>query len=243
MLCRGGFAPALEIEDDGARGMWFGGYVQTYLERDLRQLSNVGNLGDFQTLMRLAAGRTARLLNESDLARDAGISQPTCHRHMQWLEVGCLISRLEAFHVNASSGLRKAKKLMWQDSGLAAWLAGIRSPGDVANRPDEGFWLEQAVFQTLQVWRGMDSASRKIFHWRDGGKRDVDFILETPQGIVGVEIKASQNVTPSDGIGLRALCAAMPKGRPFLRGIVLYGGTEPRSLGGQISALPWSCLM
>jgi predicted AAA+ superfamily ATPase len=89
----------------------------------------------------------------------------------------------------------------------------------------------------------MDSASRRITHWRDGGKRDVDFILETPEGIVGLEIKASQNVTPSDGIGLRALCAAMPKGRPFLRGIVLYGGTEPRSLGGQISALPWSYLM
>jgi predicted AAA+ superfamily ATPase len=112
----------------------------------------------------------------------------------------------------------------------------------VANRPDEGFWLEQAVFQTLQVWRGMDSTSRKIFHWRDGGKRDVDFILETPQGIVGLEIKASQTVTPSDGIGLRALSAVMPKGRPFLRGIVLYGGTEPRSLGGQISALPWNNL-
>jgi predicted AAA+ superfamily ATPase len=243
MLCRGGFPPALEIKDDAARGMWFGGYVQTYLERDLRQLSNVGNLGDFQMLMRLAAGRTARLLNESDLARDAGISQPTCHRHMQWLEVGCLISRLEAFHANASSGMRKAKKLMWQDSGLAAWLAGICCADDVSKRPDEGFWLEQAVFQTLQAWRAMDSASRRITHWRDGGKRDVDFILETPEGIVGLEIKASQNVTPSDGIGLRALCAAMPKGRPFLRGIVLYGGSEPRSLGGQISALPWSYLM
>ncbi len=243
MLCRGGFPPALEIEDDAARGMWFGGYAQTYLERDLRQLSNVGNLGDFQVLMRLAAGRTARLLNESDLARDAGISQPTCHRHMQWLEVGCLTSRLEAFHANASSGMRKAKKLMWQDAGLAAWLAGIRSPEDVANRPDEGFWLEQAIFQTLQVWRGMDSSSRRITHWRDGGKRDVDFVLETPQGVVGVEIKASQKVTPSDCTGLRALSAAMPKGRPFLRGVVLHGGTEPRSMGEGIYALPWRSLV
>jgi len=243
MLCRGGFPPALEIEDDAARGMWFGGYVQTYLERDLRQLSNIGNLGDFQTLMRLAAGRTARLLNESDLARDAGISQPTCHRHMQWLEVGCLISRLEAFHVNTSSGMRKAKKLMWQDAGLAAWLAGIRSPVDVVNRPDEGFWLEQAIFQTLQVWRGMDTTMRRITHWRDGGKRDVDFILETPQGIVGLEIKASHTVTPSDCTGLRALSAAMPKGRPFLRGVVLHGGTESRSMGENIYALPWSHLV
>jgi predicted AAA+ superfamily ATPase len=203
----------------------------------------VGNLGDFQVLMRLAAGRTARLLNESDLARDAGISQPTCHRHMQWLEVGCLISRLEAFHANASSGMRKAKKLMWQDAGLAVWLAGIRSPEDIANRPDEGFWLEQAIFQTLQVWRGMDSSSRRITHWRDGGKRDVDFVLETPQGVVGVEIKASQKVTPSDCTGLRALSAAMPKGRPFLRGVVLHGGTEPRSMGEGIYALPWRSLV
>lgn len=242
-LCRGGFPSALAMDDDAARGMWFGGYMQTYLERDLRQLTNVGSLGDFQTLMRLAAGRAARLLNESDLARDAGISQPTCHRHMQWLEVGCLITRLEAFHPNQTSGMRKAKKLMWQDSGLAAWLAGIRSPADVVNRPDEGFWLEQALFQTLQVWRGMDSTSRNIFYWRDGGKRDVDFVLETPQGIVGLEIKASQSVTPSDCIGLRALSSAMPKGRRFLRGVVLYGGTEPRSLGGEIYALPWSKLV
>jgi predicted AAA+ superfamily ATPase len=122
-------------------------------------------------------------------------------------------------------------------------LAGIRSPSNLANRPDEGFWLEQAVFQTLQVWRGMDSTSRKIFHWRDGGKRDVDFILEAPQGIVGLEIKASQSVTPSDFIGLRALSSAMPTGRRFLRGVVLYGGTEPRSLGGEIYALPWSHLV
>ena len=243
MLCRGGFPPALEIEDDAARGMWFGGYVQTYLERDLRQLSNVGNLGDFQTLMRLAAGRTARLLNESDLARDAGISQPTCHRHMQWLEVGCLITRLEAFHANASSGMRKAKKLMWQDSGLAAWLAGIRCADDISKRPDEGFWLEQAVFQTLQVWRGMDSTSRRITHWRDGGKRDVDFVLETPQGVVGMEVKTSQTVTPSDCTGLRALSEAVPHGRPFLCGIVLHGGTESRSMGEGIYALPWSHLV
>jgi predicted AAA+ superfamily ATPase len=89
----------------------------------------------------------------------------------------------------------------------------------------------------------MDSISRKIFHWRDGGKRDVDFILETPQGIVGLEIKASQSVTPSDCIGLRALSSAMPTGRRFLRGVVLYGGTEPRSLGGEIYALPWSHLV
>jgi predicted AAA+ superfamily ATPase len=239
-LCRGGFPSAMGMEDEVARGMWFGGYVQTYLERDWRQLSNVGSLGDFQTLMRLAAGRTGRLLNESDLARDAGISQPTCHRHMQWLEVGCLISRLEAFHANAASGMRKARKLMWQDGGLAAWLAGIRSAEDVANRADVGFWLEQAVFQTLQVWRGMDSVLRRISHWREGGKRDVDFVLESPEGLVALEVKNSKSVTPSDCVGLRAFRDAVPRGRGRVRGVVLYGGEEPRAMGEEIHALPWS---
>lgn len=242
-LCRGGFPPAMVMEDDASRAMWFGGYVQTYLERDLRQLSNVGSLGDFQTLMRLAAGRTARLLNESDLARDAGIAQPTCHRHLQWLEVGCLITRLETFHANAASGMRKAKKLMWQDAGLAAWLAGIRSVEDVSSRPDQGFWLEQAVFQTLQVWRGMDPASRRIMHWRNGGKKDVDFVLESPEGIVALEVKSARIATSSDADGLRAFRDAVPKGRKFCRGAVLYGGTEPRPLGDGICALPWSKLV
>jgi len=71
----------------------------------------------------------------------------------------------------------------------------------------------------------------------------VDFVLETPQGIVGLEIKASQSVTPSDCTGLRALSSAMPTVRRFLRGVVLYGGTEPRSLGGEIYALQWSHLV
>ncbi len=242
-LCRGGFPPAMLMGDEAARAMWFGGYVQTYLERDLRQLSNVGSLGDFQTLMRLAAGRTARLLNESDLARDAGISQPTCHRHLQWLEVGCLITRLEAFHANAASGMRKARKLMWQDSGLAAWLAGIRSADDVSRRADEGFWLEQAVFQTLQVWRTMDPVSRRITHWRNGGKKDVDFVLEGPEGIVALEIKNSKSVTSSDAAGLRAFRDAVPRGRKFRRGVVLHGGTESRPLGDGIVALPWGNLV
>jgi predicted AAA+ superfamily ATPase len=138
--------------------------------------------------------------------------------------------------------MRKARKLMWQDAGLAAWLAGIRSADDVSRRPDEGFWLEQAVFQTLQVWRGMDPVSRRITHWRNGGTKDVDFVLECPEGIVALEVKNSKSVTSSDADGLRAFRDAVPKGRKFRRGAVLYGGTEPRPLGNGMLALPWGKL-
>ena len=141
LLC-GGFPPALDLEADHDRGLWFAAYVQTYLERDLRQLSDVASLPNFQRLMALAANRTAKLLNQADLARDAALSHPTAHRYLNLLETGCLITRIRPFTTNPSSAMVKAPKLLWSDCGLAAWLAGIRAAEDVAKRLDSGFWLE-----------------------------------------------------------------------------------------------------
>lgn len=166
-LLAGGFPAALAASTIEARQLWFTGYVQTYLERDLRQLSAVSNLPDFQRVMALAANRGARLLNQSELARDAALPQPTVHRYLNLLETGCLLVRLSPFATNPSTGLVKAKKLLWSDCGLAAWLAGIRNAADLARRLDPGFWLEQAIFQTLQVWRALEPSRRKIHFWRD----------------------------------------------------------------------------
>ena len=141
LLC-GGFPPALALEADHDRGLWFAAYVQMYLERDLRQLSDVASLPNFQRLMALAANRTAKLLNQADLARDAALSHPTAHRYLNLLETGCLITRIRPFTTNPSPAMVKAPKLLWSDCGLAAWLAGIRAAEDVAKRLDSGFWLE-----------------------------------------------------------------------------------------------------
>jgi len=91
-LLRGGFPPALQIDSEADRSLWFAAYSQTYLERDLRQLSAVASLPDFQRLMALAAQRTGKLLNQADLARDAALSHPTAHRYLNLLETGCLIT-------------------------------------------------------------------------------------------------------------------------------------------------------
>ena len=243
-LLRGGYPSAMDIASDDMRGLWFGGYVQTYLERDLRQISNVANLGDFQTLMRLAANRACRVLNESGLARDAAMAQPTCHRHLQLMETGCLIARLESYHTNPASSLRKARKLVWKDCGLAAWLAGIRNEDDATSRPDAGFWLEQTIHQSLQTWRSLDPISRRIFYWRGAGTREVDFLLDDARlGMVALEIKTSASVLPADGDGLRAFAAAVPDAARLKRLVVLHGGEDARPLGGNVLALPWSRLM
>jgi len=241
-LLRGGFPSALAAPSDEARKLWFAGYVQTYLERDLRQLSAVSSLPDFQRVMALAANRCARLLNQSDLARDAALPQPTVHRYLNLLETGCLLVRLGPFTTNPTTSLVKGKKVLWSDCGLAAWLAGIKSGQDLANRLDQGFWLEQAIFQSLQSWRSLDPAGRKLYFWRDRSGREVDFVLEKEGVLVALEIKASQRVSPSDADGIVAFRQSLGKNRRFQCGAVLHSGAA-RSLGQDLWSLPWSWLL
>ena len=241
-LVRGGFAPAVTAALEESRNFWFAGYVQTYLERDLRQLSAVSSLPDFQRLMALAANRTGRLLNQSELARDAALPQPTVHRHLNLLETGCLIARLAPYSTNPTTSLVKSRKLYWSDCGLAAWLAGIRSRQDLAGRMDQGFWLEQAIFQSLQAWRALDLTSRRLYFWRDRSGREVDFVLEKNGALVALEIKAASQVTLSDIAGIKAFQQGLGADQRFRRGVVLHGGPA-RPLGENRYALPWGWLL
>jgi hypothetical protein len=241
-LLRGGFPPAVTAASEESRNFWFAGYVQTYLERDLRQLSAVSSLPDFQRLMALAANRVGRLLNRSELARDAALPQPTVHRHLNLLETGCLIARLAPYATNPTTGLVKSRKLYWTDCGLAAWLAGIRSQQDLANRIDQGFWLEQAIFQSLQAWRALDLTGRRLYFWRDRSGREVDFVLEKNGVLVALEIKAASQITLTDVAGVKAFQQGLGSGQSFRRGVVLHGGS-PRPLGENLYALPWGWLL
>jgi len=239
-VARGGFPDALKAPDDAARELWFAGYVQTYLERDLRQLSNVGSLVDFQRLMRLLAHRTARPLNQSDVARDAGLPQPTAHRYLNLLETGCQIARLRNYQRSAGKSAAKARKLLWRDTGLAAWLAGVRAT-EVRDRADAGFWLEQAVFQSLQSWAALDP-QRHVHYWREGDL-EIDFVLEQAGTLVGVEVKAARKVGPEDLRGLRAWQAAFARAGEVPRAVVLHGGEEARFLGDNAWALGLGALL
>ena len=241
-LLRGGFPPALQIDSETDRGLWFAAYVQTYLERDLRQLSAVSSLPDFRRMMMLAAQRTGKLLNQADLARDAALSHPTTHRYLNLLETGCLVTRIHPFMINPSAALVKAPKLLWTDCGLAAWLAGIKSSADAIQRLDTGFWLEQTLFQTLDTWRALDSQRRKLHSWRDRAGHEVDFILEEAGKLVALQIKASSQVTTSNVMGIRAFRDTLKRKASLLRGVVLHGG-KARPLDTDHFALPWGWMV
>lgn len=241
-LLRGGFPPALQIDAESDRGLWFAAYIQTYLERDLRQLSAVSSLPDFQRIMALAAQRTGKLLNQADLARDAALSHPTAHRYLNLLETGCLITRVRPLATNLSGSLVKAPKLLWTDCGLAAALAGIKASTDIVARMDVGFWLEQTLFQTLQTWRALEPQRRKLHFWRDRPGHEVDFILEQDGKLVALEIKAGSQVTASDAAGIREFRDSMKRKAALVRGVVLHAG-KARLLDGADVTLPWGWMV
>jgi predicted AAA+ superfamily ATPase len=241
-LVRGGFPPALQIESEADRRLWFAAYVQTYLERDLRQLSAVSSLPDFQRVMVLAAQRSGKLLNQADLSRDAALSHPTTHRYLNLLETGCLVSRIRPLGTTPSAALVKAPKLLWTDCGLAAWLAGIKSSAEVTQRMDAGFWLEQTLFQTLQTWRALEPQGRRLHFWRDRAGHEVDFILEQDGRFVALEIKAGSQVSMSDASGIRAFRDSLKRKAALVRGVVLHAGAA-RPLDTEDFALPWGWMV
>ena len=242
-MIRGGFPSAIETDSDEERAIWFSAYTQTYLERDLRQLSAVSSLSDFQRLMRIAAQRTGKIINQADLARDAALSHPTAHRYLNLLETGCLLSRLLPYASNLTTTMVKSPKLLWADCGLAASLAGISDAATLKRRDDVGFWLEQAIFQTLQVWRAVNPAKRHLYFWRDRNNSEVDFILEQEGDLVALELKTAESVRPSDANGLRAFKEVLKKKKVLKRSVVLHGGDSGRLLGDDLLALPWGWML
>jgi predicted AAA+ superfamily ATPase len=239
-LLRGGMAPAIEIEKDADRALWFAAYVQTYLERDLRQLSDVSSLPDYQRVMRLAANRIGRFINQSEIARDAGVKQPTTHRYLNLLETGFQICRIETFAANPNLPVVKAPRLFFTDGGIAAYLAGIRGAADLKARDDSGFWLEQAVFQGLLTWRSLDPMNRAVFTYRDRKQNEVDFVLRDEQHLVAVEVKAASRLARRHQQGLDAFEESLGRRKKHLvRKVILYGGSAPRQLFGRTLALPY----
>ena len=227
---RGGFpTPALQLSSAEERSIWFEGYVRTYLERDLRALSNVASLPDFRRLMRAAALRIGQLVNQAEIGRDVGIPQPTVHRHLNLLETSYMLVRVPAFAANRTTRLIKTPKLYWSDPGLALHLAGSPEPG--------GQHLESIVLHDLLAWRDAQLRRSEVCYWRTPAGAEVDFVLESDDRLLPIEVKATARPGINDTAGLRAFREAHAKrSRP---GLLLHCGTETAWILPGILATPW----
>ncbi len=195
-IWRGGF-PGLWADETLDAVAYYGNYLTTYLERDLRQIVDVGNLRDFDRFVRALAIRNAQLLNYADLARDIGIAQDTARRWVSALEASQLVYLLEPFASNRSKRLVKTPKLYWRDTGLLCFLLGLRSVAAMADSAFVGAIWETAVLNQILRARARLGRWRGLFFYRDAHGVEVDFVLEQEGGLRLVEAKWSEAPGPS----------------------------------------------
>lgn len=221
--------PAYRLVNGEERALWFSGYVQTYLERDLQVLRAVENLADFRRLMRAACLRIGNLVNQTELGRDVGISQPQVHRFLNLMEASYQAVRLSAYAVNRTRRLIKAPKLYWSDPGLAMFLAGESEP--------RGAHLENLVLTDLLAWRDLQARRPEVLYWRTATGIEVDFVIETPDRLFPIEIKASARVMTADAKGLEAFLDEYPDLADGA--LLIHGGEETFPLTRRVLATPW----
>lgn len=201
LLFQGGY-PAL-YDRPIAPADWFSNYIATYIERDVRRLVNVRDLGQFQTFVKMCAARSGQLLNLASLGADCGVSAVTAKQWLSVLETSYIITLLRPHHSNYGKRLVKAPKLYFLDSGLAAWLMGIRDADSLETHAARGALFETWVVSELykqQLNRGL---APDLYFWRDNTGNEIDLIFETPQGLQPIEIKSGSTYAQDWSRGLR----------------------------------------
>jgi len=184
-----GAYPAL-YDRDLAPDDWFPNYVATYVERDVRQLLAVRELGTFQRFLGMCAARCGQLLNLSSLAADCGISHVTAREWLTVLEASYVVRLLPPYHRNFGKRLVKTPKLYFVDVGLAAWLLGIRGAGALAAHAMRGALFENFVIGEFIKQRFNAGQPAELYFWRDNLGHEVDLLFETEGKLQAVEIKS-----------------------------------------------------
>jgi hypothetical protein len=220
MLIQGGY-PALYdrkiITQD-----WFSNYVATYVERDVRQLISVRNLSQFQTFLKMCASRTGQLINLTSLGADCGISAVTAKQWLSVLETSYIVTLLRPHHSNFGKRLVKTPKIYFLDSGLAAWLMGIRSAETLETHAARGALFESWVVSELYKKRLNAGLPIDLFFWRDNTGNEVDLIVENEKGLQPIEIKSGSTYASDWSQGLKKWQALAQNSS--LEPAILYGG-------------------
>src|SRR6266542_538091 len=213
---RGGFPyPALRL-DERQRAAWFDGYVATYLERDLRDLTAIADLSDFRRAMQAFAIRAGTPVNASAVAADLGLVARTLRRWLDILNVSYQLLQLPAYTVRQAARLRKRPKYYWNDAGLALHLAGNPAPA--------GVHLETLVYSDLRAWAALQLHRPQVMYWRDEDNREVDFVVEQKSKVVAFEVKATQNPGADDWQHLKHFVTHYHD--KCLGGVLLHGGKD-----------------
>lgn len=236
-IAAGGYPAALARSSPRRRAAWYRDYIETLVQRDVRDMARIGALDALARLLTLAAGQTAHLLNVADLAAPFQLSRPTIRDYVALLARVFLLEELPPWHSNRLSRLIKTPKLHLGDTGLACALLGLDAASLSADRPLLGQLLETFVFQELRREASWRDDAMAFHHFRDKDGVEVDIVIEgAGQRVAGVDVKAAATVTTNDFRGLRKLKESA--GKRFAGGVVLYDGEAVAPFGDRLFAVP-----
>jgi len=235
-----GFYP--EIANDLTRDvrLWQASYVQTYLERDLRNLRNIGDLTLFQVFLRALAARSAQILNLSQLARDVGVSVNTARDWLSILEASFQIFILRPYFANIGKRLVKSPKVYFMDTGLLCYLVGLRDVEHAMSGPMGGAIFENfIVAEVLKIFhhRGEEP---NLYYWRTADGAEVDLVVDAGHALIPIEIKQSETPHPKMAKEISAF-QSLFKDKAG-KGYVIHSGKMPLPLAQNVIALPLNML-
>ncbi|WP_373518260.1 ATP-binding protein [Pricia sp.] len=215
---------------------WFSNYIRTYVERDIRQLKNIGNILVFERFLRLCAARVGQLLNKNALAVEAGIDSKTVESWIGLLEASFIIYRLRPHHKNFNKRLVKMPKLYFYDVGLVSALLGIQNAEQLDLHPLKGAFFENMVVIDLMKKRFNAGKSDNLYFWRDRSGHEVDIVLDYGLELVPIEIKAGETITSAYTKAINY----WNKLSDTKGGIVVYAGQSIQKRSNGINIVPYT---
>lgn len=208
LLVRGFFPSIYEKHLDPV--IYYRNYIETYIERDLRQLINIKDLHLFQIFLKLCSGRVGQLLNASSLAGEVGVSSMTIKNWISILEASFIIMLMEPYFENINKRVVKSRKLYFTDVGLAAHLLGIETAGHVMNHPSRGALFENMVIMDVVKARFNAALSHNLYFYRDGNHNEVDVLFKSGYRLTPIEIKSAATFHSQFLNGLTHIRKALP---------------------------------
>lgn len=233
-----GSYPRMHEADDDMWQFFYDAYVQTYIERDIRDLGSVGNELDFLKFMKVLAARTGQLLNYSDIARDVGISAPTVKAWVSLLQTSGLIFILQPYHNNINSRVIKTPKVYFMDTGLVCYLTGWNAPQTLENCAMSGELLETYVISEIVKSWWHNGKHPNLYYYRDKDRREIDVILEENGVLYPIEIKKKSNPNAGDIKAFDAIETVLKQKRGH--GAVLCMARTHLPITAEVDAVPIS---
>jgi len=236
-LLRGGY-PEIAADPDRDLSLWHASYTQTYLERDVRSLRQVGDLTQFQVFLRAMAARNGQLLKLSEVARDLGVAVNTAKAWLSVLEATFQVIVLRPYFVNIGKRLVKTPKIYFTDTGTLCYLAGLKDPEHAAAGPMGGSIFEAAVLSEIvkTLWNRGEEA--RVYFWRTSAGEEVDLVIQLDGKLVPIEIKLSATPRPAMGEAIQSFRRDL--GAKAAPGFVVHAGAIRLPLPSGVTALPFA---